>query len=597
MKAIHDYVDNDEFKKDIDSNYLHNNGFGVAPNHKVKLHLNRRDDAIYNKLLEKDTFTTAEEIGSDAANSSIYANYSFFYDCIKKLSEQQIVDVRAALDRLHIVDLDVENENPQEIFESLNSTGLDLTDVDLLRNYLLMSLDYETQVRFYDDYWFKIEENVGPENMVRFFIDYLIYVKKSDAVMLHGRRAHVNKNNLYSAFRDYYDSLASDKDRYQSIPEITEKVLRDMFDCSVTYKRLVFRDSSDMNSMDQMKRTIYSIVCLNEAISARPVLLYVMDKYLKGSVSKEQTQEMLDGCLSLVFRAKVSGRTGINGQFAGNMLQRLPESDLSNVVDDFWKALTCGNGKFGFPSDRAFVEALTCRPVFDVLRAKGTKYLLYVLEQHAPNAKGLPRFDDVNTTIEHVMPKTLSQEWQAELGEDAAYHDDFLHKLGNLALTSNNPEMSNKTFDEKAKWYGDSSFCLTRSLADLAQNNVSWNLAQIRKRGRELAKKCVDIWTLPDQYQLKAAPESEDDQKRRSNFRFSMIGLLPGDEVNFIDNPSITAVVHDDTHVEFNGEVYSLSKLAANLLGHDYSVQGPLFFMYDGETLANLREEADANMF
>lgn len=168
MKAMHDYVDNEVFKNDIDSNFLHNNGYGVSPNHKVKLHLNRRDDEVYNKLLSNREYTPASKLSPSEASSRIYQNYNYFYEAISGLDECQVADVRSALDRIVIVDLDVEGENPQEIFESLNSTGLDPTDVDLLRNFLLMSLDYETQVRLYDDYWFGIEENVRADNMVRF---------------------------------------------------------------------------------------------------------------------------------------------------------------------------------------------------------------------------------------------------------------------------------------------------------------------------------------------------------------------------------------------------------------------------------------------
>ena len=595
MKAMHDYVDNDDFKRDLDSNYLHNNGYGVAPNHKVKLHLNRRDDQVYNKLLESDAYTPPEKMSPSEASSRIYKNYDYFYGAIYGLNEFQISEIRSALDRIVIVDLDVEGENPQEIFESLNSTGLDLTDVDLLRNFLLMSLDYETQVRLYDDYWFKIEENVRPDNMVRFFVDYLIYVKKSDAMTLRGRRAHINENNLYQAFKDYYFALAGETERYKSSPDVTEGILKEMLRYSTIYSELVFGDGIDMNVLSDMRQTIYSIVVLNQAIASRPVLLYIMDKLRRNLISEDQALEMLKACLSLVFRSKVSSTTGINSQFAGNMLQRLPENDFSNIIDDFWRAITSGSGKFCFPSDKMFSDALINRQIFEVLRAKGVKYLLYVLEQNSLSAKGLPRYDDANTTIEHIMPKTLTDDWQEYLGGDAAYHEDYLNKLGNLALTSNNSEMSNNIFSDKRDWYQESSFHHTRELASVE----SWSLSQIRKRSKALASQCVDIWSMPSQYQKKSLFDEEPDVKRKSNFRFSMVGLLPGDEVSFIHNPSRVATVYDDSHVLYDGQVYTLSKLASILLGRKTTsgIAGPLYFLYDGETLAELRSEADTNMF
>ena len=594
MKAMHDYVDNEVFKNDIDSNFLHNNGYGVSPNHKVKLHLNRRDDEVYNKLLSNREYTPASKLSPSEASSRIYQNYNYFYEAISGLDECQVADVRSALDRIVIVDLDVEGENPQEIFESLNSTGLDLTDVDLLRNFLLMSLDYETQVRLYDDYWFGIEENVRADNMVRFFIDYLIFVRKSDALMLRGRRAHINENNLYQAFKDHYASLVGKKERYESSSEVTELILKDMLGYSEVYRDLVFDDGIDMNALDDAGRVIYSIVSLNQAVASRPVLLYVMDKYHRGLITTDQMMEMLNACLSLVFRAKVSGTTGINSQFAGNILRKLPEDDYDNLVDAFWGALASGSEKFAFPSDRMFFDALVNRQIFEVLRARGTKYLLYVLEQNSPAAKGLPRYDDMNTTIEHVMPKTLSEGWQDVLGDDAIHHDDYLNKLGNLALTSNNAEMSNGLFSEKGDWYAESSFFYTRDLLSYDD----WGPSQIRRRGRKLAQRCVEIWSFPSKYQSEKSFDEESCSKRRSNFKFSMIGLRPGEEISYIHNPSRVATVYDDTHVLYDGTVYTLSRLAAVLLGkaNTNGVSGPLYFLYKGETLAELRNEVEGGL-
>ena len=100
MKAMHDFVDNQDFKKDIDATFLRNTGFGVAANHRVKLHLNRRDDAVYNKLLESSELTRPDELSEKEIESSIYANYSFFYHRFEGLSEIQIAEMRLSL--IHI---------------------------------------------------------------------------------------------------------------------------------------------------------------------------------------------------------------------------------------------------------------------------------------------------------------------------------------------------------------------------------------------------------------------------------------------------------------------------------------------------------------
>lgn len=592
MKAMHDFVDNQDFKKDIDATFLRNTGFGVAANHRVKLHLNRRDDAVYNKLLESSELTRPDELSEKEIESSIYANYSFFYHRFEGLSEIQIAEMRNALDRVVIVDLDVESENPQEIFESLNSTGLDLTDVDLLRNYLLMSLDYEIQVRLYKDYWYKIEENVKPKNMVRFFVDYLIFTKRSDAFSARGRRQHINEKNLYAAFKEHYSTLAGTTEKYSGSPNVTEMLLKDMHEKSKLYRRLVFDSNIDMNQMKPIDRALYSIVVLNEAISARSLLLYILEKLDLEEISESEASDMINACLTLVFRAKVTRSSGINGQFAGNVLQRLANLEEKCTVASFWRSITIGSGRFAFPSDEEFREALLSRPIYGVLRAKGMKYLLYVLEQNSVSAKGLPRYDATNISIEHIMPQKLTQEWEIALGDEVALHADNLNKLGNLALTNNNPEMSNKTFSEKQEWYRESSFSLTRELC----KESNWVIENISERGVRLADKCVATWPIPKQYQS-LVEVSDVNSGRRSPFRFSMVGLSEGDVVTFADDSSKTAVITDDSHVEYCGEIFSLTALAMKLLKSSYSVQGPFYFMYDGERLSELREQVESGMF
>lgn len=548
---------------------------------------------MYNKLLRSDEFTKADSLLPQEAESSVYQNYAFFFGKFKGLNEVQIANVRSALDRIVIVDLDVEIENPQEIFESLNSTGLDLSDVDLIRNFLLMSLEYDTQVDLYDSYWFEIEQNVDPRNMVRFFIDYLIYVKKSDATMIHGRRAHINDSNLYSSFKDYYRTLSGGKDRYCSLPDVTRSVLEDMYVCSKAYERLVFEVNIDLNSLGAIEKIIYSIVYINQSVSSRPVLIYVLVRLDQNQITEAQALEMLNACLSMVFRAKVVGATGINGQFAGNVLLKLPDDNTGSITGHFWRALTSGSGKFAFPSDRAFREALLNRQIFEVLRSKWTKYMLYMLEQGTKASKGLPRYDNSNITIEHIMPKTLSEDWESYLGDDVFYHDDFLNKLGNLTLTSNNAEMSNNAFAEKTSWYKESSFSFTRKLAECED----WSIQTIRERGESLADKCVEIWSMPKEYQ--PVTPTEPPSKRRPPFKFNMIGLAEGDEVAFVDDPSKVATVVDDSHISYNDEIHSLSSLAGVLLGRSNSngIAGPQYFTYDGEVLASIRNDVEANIF
>ncbi len=621
LRACVDFAKDETLKRDIEG-CLRNMGYGVKPGNEVKLRLNRRDNEVYARLLEAHGPLDADALSEDQRSSSIWRNYSAFREALAGAGDEEIGSLCKALDALIVVDLDIGDENPQEIFESLNSTGLDLTDVDLLRNYLLMALPYATQKRLYDRYWYPIEERVhseDPENMVRFFIDYLIYVKKSDAITLHGRQRHINKGNLYVAFKQHCRVLFGEDCRGTALEKRVESLLSDMLERAESYKRLVFAGQHDMNKMPDEKRIIYSIVVVNKGMATRPVLLWILEQRRAGRLDDAGVLEMLQAVLSLVFRSKVCGGSGMNGQTAGNVLLRLAsggtaggadasggasagESDAADtrrsaeigtdLCERFWRAITCGVGKFAFPDDAAFENALCDRAIFEVLRAAGAKYLLYELERHTPAAKGLPRYDDANTTVEHIMPKTLSDWWRDYLEEDAELHSEFLNKLGNLALTSNNSEMSNRAFDEKRSWYRESSFALTREVGNDAGE---WSVDAIQKRSRELAALCKETWAFPERYQKAEGGEAE--RKKRGRFHFSMVGLAAGDEVAFSEDSSKTASVLDDSHVEFDGVSYSLSKLAAKLLGNpEASVQGPAYFTYEGRRLTDLRDEAESGV-
>ncbi len=593
IKAIHDSSADPGLKNYLYDKYLCNTGYGIPQNHKIKLQLNTRDDSIYRKLLSSDVFTDASDLNDQMVDSRLYQNYLFFYNYVKNLNSDSVMEIINALERLIIVELDIENEDPQEIFESLNSTGLDLTDVDLIRNFLLMSLDRETQKHFYESYWYPIEENIGhsSQNMVRFFIDYYIYTRKSDNLTLRGRRAHITAGHLYDGYKEHYKNLCGSENKNNKSPDITENLLSDMLRCSVFYKKLVFGNGIDMNSLSEMDKIIYSIVYINEAVTSRPILMYIIEKYQNNQIEESEAIEMLKACLSMVFRSKVTRSTGMSGQFVGNMLLRLSENDDSNYVDRFWKAITAGRGNFAFPSNEDFRYALCNRQIFDILRSKGMKYLLYSLEQATPYSKGLPRYDDQNITIEHIMPKSLSPEWEQYLGDSANRHGDYLNKLGNLTLTNNNPEMSNDPFDEKKEWYSESSFHYTRKLADIDH----WSMEKITRRSEHLTNKCIDVWYFPSKYHYKIEEVVEEQKNRRPSFKFSMIGVEIGEEVQYIEDPSIIATVTSDTQVSYKGKNYSLSKLVSVLKGskgHSYS--GIQYFTYKGERLTDIRNEIES---
>ena len=589
VKAIHDVLEDEDDKTELDESYLHNTGKGIDPKDSIKLQLNKHDNQIYTKLLGLDNpietnFTSAEQ------TSRIYKNYFFFLYKLKELKIDEIEAIWDAFDRLNLIDLQIGDENPQEIFESLNSTGLELKNVDLIRNNLLMNLTYKDQVHMYDHYWSKIEENVGTDNMDRFFVDYLIYTRQSDSLTEVGvkRRQHINENTLYYAFKNHYAEVVKENPGLTAV-QIIESILKDMHECSIIYKDLVFENemkpvkSGETDPLIRIPWAIYSIVNLNQSINARPLLLLILTKMTQGIITAEQALTMINGCLSYVFRSKICRYYGMTGQSSGNIIKRIEESN-ADPITAFWKAITSGTGKYAFPSDELFKNELMNRDVYLALRANGCRYLLYTLEYNYVNSKGVDDVYPWDSSTEHILPQTPSEAWKAYLGDEASRYLEYVHRLGNLTLTDYNSDMSNLDFESKKKWFLTAKYAYTTELCAIEK----WNIDAIETRGSTLAGECLKIWTLPEEYQNGTPQEAIN--KRKAPFRFTMIDIEPGSFITFAKDPSIKAKVLDDRYVEYEGARYSLSSLACKLLGRD-NVEGPLHFMYRGKPLNDLRAE------
>ena len=505
LKALYDADNDEDIRDEIRTTYFMNKGSGIDTDFlRYKLHLNKRDDVIYHILLDNTKDTVEGKLNTTQKNSRIYQNYLLFCDLLNQYFAKggKSGAILESLKKLTIIELEITNENPQEIFESLNSTGLDLTNVDLLRNYFLMQFGHAEQTQLYEDYWSRIEDLIGVDRMEQFFVDYLIFRKRSDSITINGRRNHINERTLYTAFKDHYSTL-----QYDTAFEKTKHCFGDLKSCAELYKNFLFAEDVSLNKESPMRNKLYFLLTINDSSKARSLLLYIFDLHKRGLIDDSMLDTAVDAIASLTFRARICKAQGINRQFAGSVMQRLDEiSDYSQFVDSFWQAITVGKGSYAFPSDAEFVDALTNKDLYQTLRSRGTKYLLYMLEKHSPFPKGLPLFDDESLTIEHIMPQTLNTTWKIYLSKETMQnYETALHRLGNLTLTNYNPELSNKSFAEKKKVYKGEHYYYTTQIEQYDQ----WQIAEINQRSKMLAEEAKKIWSLPAQYQTnKAVSES-----------------------------------------------------------------------------------------
>ena len=392
-----------------------------------------------------------------------------------------IPDLYNAVAKFEIIDVLLTTEDPQEVFESMNSTGKNLTNTDLLRNYLLMALPHALQEILYNKYWAGIEKNVGKEMMEQYMVHYLIMKRKSDSIKLRNRSSKVNKNNLYDCFKLYF---TPDDKKDGGI----ETLMADMYRYSSVYRRIVNNDSID----SELDKAIYELIYELKADQAAIFLLYLLDYQKTNKISDEEMLQAVKACISYVFRVRMF-KSSPSSQFFSLAIQYFDRGNPETpFVDRVWDALTSGQGSYRFPKDRELIYAFETKDMYLEFKPQMIRYILYKFERE--NTKEV--VEPENVTIEHILPQD-SSEWRAHLAE---LHDetfiDNIHKIGNLTLTKMNSEASNDTFEKKKLIYEKSGYAITRAIAKIPD----WSSKEILERCKAMAQEAIVFWPLPEKY-------------------------------------------------------------------------------------------------
>lgn len=442
---------------------------------RYKLLLNVQDKETYIKLIDNTIFT----VNKPAAN--IIKCYEFFYERIEDFIKQdgQIDEIYAGIFKLSLVSisLDKDSDNPQMIFESMNSTGKDLSQTDLLRNYLLMDLTPEKQTRLYKTYWKPMEELFGEDiykNDVNKF-DYFI----RDFLTLKSDTGYICKiNNVYENFKRYY--LDNNCEKFA--------VLKDLFTYAKYYACIDLLQEKD----DELKLYWQEFKKLDSHV-VYPFLLKLYDDYSRQILIKEDFKKILQVVISYLWRRAICEipTNSLSKTFA-TLYQAVDKEDYVNSII---KAFVFKSSYKRFPSDYEVREKLQTK---DIYHFRLRKYLLEALENYYH--KEPIDLNTANYTIEHIMPQNIEHNlsWQQMLGEDwQEVHSLYLHTLGNLTITGYNAEMSNKSFGEKVN--GESGF--KHSHLKLNESIVQcdvWNKKAIQRRTNILTDIILKIWKYPE---------------------------------------------------------------------------------------------------
>lgn len=437
-----------------------------------------QDEQRYKLLLtqaDKETLTALiddpDRAKSTLSTNRLLDNYMFFENRIR----QGVIDpftLYIGISRLMIVEISLDKayDNPQLIFESLNSTGMDLSQADLIRNYVLMGVDNEEQNRLYKTYWYPMEQSFRHSDDVhqfdRFMRDYLTIKQGSIP----------NIDEVYTSFKSYH--------RSQIATPIT-RIVADIDRYARHFVKMAFLKEEER----EIRRVLYDINTLKVDV-AYPFLLEVYEDYANRLLSKEDFISILKLVESYVFRRVICGvpTNSMNKTFA----TLAKEIDKEHYLESVQVAFLQKDSYRRFPKDEEFRAAFMVK---DVYNFRSRNYMLRKLENH----KSKERVNIEEFTIEHIMPQneSLRSEWQEELGPNwQDVHARYLHTIGNLTLSGYNSELSDRPFQEKRDMIGGfarSPIHLNESLATIKH----WNEEEIQKRAYALANLAIEVWSIP----------------------------------------------------------------------------------------------------
>ncbi|MDR2081782.1 MAG: DUF262 domain-containing HNH endonuclease family protein [Campylobacteraceae bacterium] len=433
---------------------------------KVKLKPVKNDAAALKAIFDKNW--------RDYSASNLVANYLYFKELLQKTSALPS-EIFAAIKRLDIVDIRLKNseDDPQLIFESLNSTGLDLSEADKVRNFILMRLSNDKQNEYYEKFWNNIEKNTK-YNVSGFLRDYLTYKERNIP----------KEDRVYFTFKKYA----------QDSKLTIENILEELLIFSEYYSRIISSEHENKG----IKEMLTYLNKLNMTVTY-PFLLEVFnDYYSEKIISDNDLFEILSILEAFIIRRIICEvpTNALNKLF---MVLGREIKDLSDYKENYVKIfkyiLLQKRGSQRFPNDNELKGRMIVKDLYN-MNAKNSMHILERLENFQNREKiDIQKLLAENIlTIEHIMPQTLSKKWKDEIGiEHEFIHSTYLHTIGNLTLTAYNSEMSNKSFSEKKTI--DGGFEQSKLyLNEYVKQQDAWNKNTIIERADILANRALKIW-------------------------------------------------------------------------------------------------------
>lgn len=439
---------------------------------RFKLLLSDTDRATLNALVDRSAAPPPQE-----SSIRITANHAFFLEQLRKSSTDLSVVCRG-ISKLLVVDvaLSRDQDNPQLIFESMNSTGRELSQADLIRNFVLMGQPPELQEKLYTHHWRPMELDFGQEaysgNEFSAFMRDFLTLQTGKVPLL---------DRVYDTFKAY--------SRRPDIEQAgIESLLKEVHAVAGRYCRIVLGKESD----SKLRQAFHDLRELKVNV-VNPLLLELYGDHQAGLLSRDELLEALRLLEAYVFRRAVCAIPSNSHQKTFATFSRSLRKENGHYIPSFKAHLLRLPSYRSFPSDEEFRREIQIRNLYEF--NKSCSYWLRRLENHQRKEP----IAVANYTIEHILPQNpeLPAPWREALGDNwKALQEEWLHRLGNLTLTGYNPELSDRPFLEKRDHEGGFAGSPLRLNQGLGQLDT-WGVDQIQERGARLAERALAVWAAP----------------------------------------------------------------------------------------------------
>lgn len=461
-------IDEQGLVNEINETYLINKF--ASEEEKLKLKPTENNNKALKYLLRADKNEEFNDF------SKLIENFRFFRT---RITAENYPIVLRGLSKLMFVEisLDKEKDNPQRIFESLNSTGLELTQSDLIRNYILMGLSRREQDKIYRNYWQIIESLAKDEKQNKSLVSDFI----RDFLTLENKKIP-NKKNVYAEFKNKY--------AVNSFEEL-EKVLGKIKSLAKHYNKLLNPKNEQDNDIIRQLEYINKL----EINVAYPFLMKVYEDYSNNVIEKTIFIQILEFIQSFTWRRFIIGLpTNALNKIFMNLYDKV---DIDNYLVSVQKALLEKTGVQRFPRNKEVIESLRIKDVYNI-NSKNRTYLFQRLENY-DNTEFIPIDGNPNITIEHIFPQNPDKQWKTQLPTEEFnfIKENYLNTIANLTLSGNNGKLSNKIFQEKRDLpnygYKDSRLWLNKQLSTLEK----WDKESIENRFSIISERFLKIWKIP----------------------------------------------------------------------------------------------------